>query len=94
VGTLGRGILRGPNVFTFDMGAFKRIPLKTERINLQFRAEFFNIFNHPVFNNPATSLSSASFGRITSTLANAGSSQGDITNGGSRVIQLALKLAF
>jgi hypothetical protein len=94
VGTLGRGILRGPNVFTFDMGAFKRIPLKTERINLQFRAEFFNIFNHPVFNNPATSRSSASFGRITSTLANAGSSQGDITNGGSRVIQLALKLAF
>jgi hypothetical protein len=93
-GTLGRGILHGPNVFSFDMGAFKRIPLKTERIKLQFRAEFFNIFNHPVFNNPSTSLSSASFGRITSTLANAGSSQGDITNGGPRVIQLALKLAF
>jgi len=92
-GTLGKGILRGPNMFSWDMGAFKNISLK-ERWNIQFRAEFFNIFNHPMFNNPPTNLSSGTYGRITQTLANAGSTQGDITSGGPRIIQLALKLTF
>src|SRR5215472_12933324 len=93
-GTLGKGTLRGPAMFSWDMGAFKRIPLKGENVNLQFRAEFFNIFNHPMFNNPSTSLSDGNYGRITQTLANAGSTQGDITSGGPRIIQLALKLTF
>ena len=93
-GTLGKGTLRGPSMFSWDMGAFKRIPLKGERINLQFRAEFFNIFNHPMFNNPATNISDGNYGKITQTLANAGNTQGDITSGGPRIIQLALKLAF
>jgi hypothetical protein len=92
-GTTGKGILRGPNMFSWDMGMFKTIPLR-EKINLQFRGEFFNIFNHPMFNNPATSLSSGNYGKITQTLANAGSTQGDITSGGPRIIQLALKLVF
>jgi hypothetical protein len=92
-GTLGKGILRGPGMFAWDMGAFKKIPLKS-RINMQFRAEFFNIFNHPMFNNPATNLSDANYGKIKATLANAGSTQGDITSGGPRIIQLALKLVF
>jgi len=61
---------------------------------MQFRAEFFNIFNHPMFNNPATALNDGNYGKITQTLANAGGTQGDITSGGSRVIQLALKLTF
>jgi len=93
-GTLGKGTLRGPSMFSWDMGAFKKIPLKGERIGLQFRAEFFNIFNHPMFNNPATNLSDGNYGRITQTLANAGATQGDITSGGPRIIQLALKLTF
>ena len=81
-------------MFSWDMGAFKRIPLKGERLGLQFRAEFFNIFNHPMFNNPATSLSDGNYGKIRQTLANAGATQGDITSGGPRVIQFALKLSF
>jgi hypothetical protein len=93
-GTLGTGILRGPGMFSWDMGAYKKIPLKSDRIRMQFRAEFFNIFNHPMFNNPATSLADGSYGRITQTLANAGATQGDITSGGPRIIQLALKLMF
>ena len=99
-GTLGRGILRGPGVTSFDMGMFKNIPLLKEHIRLQFRAEAFNIFNHPAFYNPATSLTSGTFGRITTTLANpsagAGGNavSGDQTNGGPRIIQLALKLTF
>jgi len=93
-GTLGKGTLRGPNMFSWDMGLFKKIPLRSEKVNLQFRAEFFNIFNHPMFNNPATSLSDGNYGKITQTLSNAGATQGDITSGGPRVIQLALKLSF
>jgi hypothetical protein len=93
-GTLGKGILRGTPMFSWDMGAFKKIPLKGEGVFMQFRAEFFNIFNHPMFNNPATSLTDANYGRITATLANAGATQGDITSGGPRIIQLALKLVF
>jgi hypothetical protein len=93
-GTLGKGILRGPRMLSWDMGAYKKIPLKSERVSMQFRAEFFNIFNHPMFNNPATSLADGNYGRITQTLANAGSTQGDITSGGPRIIQLALKLSF
>ena len=81
-------------MFSWDMGAFKKIPLRRESPFLQFRAEFFNIFNHPLFNNPATNLSDANYGRITQTLANAGATQGDITSGGPRIIQLALKLVF
>jgi hypothetical protein len=93
-GTLGKGILRGPGMFSWDMGAYKKIPLKGERVSMQFRAEFFNIFNHPMFNNPPTSLTDGNYGRITQTLANAGATQGDITSGGPRIIQLALKLVF
>lgn len=46
-GTLGRGILREPGMFAWDMGAFKKISLTGDRVNVQFRARFFNIFNHP-----------------------------------------------
>ena len=93
-GNVGKGTLRGPSMFAWDMGAFKKIPIKGERVFMQFRAEFFNIFNHPMFNNPATALNDGNYGKITQTLANAGGTQGDITSGGSRVIQLALKLTF
>jgi len=76
------------------MGAYKKIPLKGESVSMQFRAELFNIFNHPMFNNPATSLADGNYGKITQTLANAGATQGDITSGGPRIIQLAVKLVF
>ena len=81
-------------MFSWDMGAFKKIPLKSDRVSMQFRAEFFNIFNHPMLNNPPTNLSDGNYGKITQTLANAGSTQGDITSGGPRIIQLALKIVF
>ena len=92
-GTLGKGILRGPGMFSWDMGVLKNFRLKGET-SAQLRAEAFNIFNHPMFNNPATSLGDGNYGKITQTLANAGSTQGDITSGGPRVIQLAVKWIF
>jgi hypothetical protein len=66
-----------------DFSLFKNNPFgKSERFNLQFRAEFFNVTNHVQFGVPATTFGNATFGVI--------SSQGN----NPRQIQLALKLQF
>jgi len=83
-GTVGRGAFHGPHLFSWDMGLFKNFRF-TEQVNLQFRAEFFNIFNQVNFNNPNTNVSGGGFGRITSTHPNAGD---------PRIIQFGLKLVF
>jgi hypothetical protein len=79
-GNEGKGILRAPGVFATDLGLLKNTKI-TERLNTQFRAEFFNAFNNVNFNGPSSSLSSSSFGRITSA-------------GDPRILQFALKLIF
>src|SRR5207247_5120290 len=50
-GNLGRGTLRGPGLETVDLSLIKNTPL-TERMALQFRAEFFNLLNHTNFGPP------------------------------------------
>jgi hypothetical protein len=47
----GQGTILGPGLAKFDFSAFKAIPIN-ERFSMQFRAEFFNILNHPTFNAP------------------------------------------
>jgi hypothetical protein len=79
-GNAGRNILRGPRFFNTDIGLIKRTQI-TERIGTQFRAEFFNVFNKPNFNAPSSSLTSASFGKITSARD-------------PRILQLTLKVLF
>lgn len=83
-GNAGVGILRGPNELNFDFSLFKHFPLHRLRdsADLEFRSEFFNIFNHPLFQDPDASKSDATFGQITNTYGN------------PRIIQLALKLTF
>jgi hypothetical protein len=50
-GNMGRNSLRGPSFKELNFSVFKDTPI-TERVNMQIRAEFFNIFNHPNFSNP------------------------------------------
>jgi hypothetical protein len=98
-GDFGRNVLRGFGATQADV-AFQRQFRFTEQLTLRFRAEFFNIFNHPNFGPPNNSLTSPLFGYSTQTLASSLSGQdGAGFNplyqiGGPRSIQLALKLAF
>ena len=64
-GNAGRNIVAGPGFQNVNVSLMKSTAL-SERINLQFRAEAFNLFNHPNFNLPDNFLGSPTFGRITS----------------------------
>jgi hypothetical protein len=94
-GTVPRNFLRGPGYFNTDIAISKTTAI-TERVSLQFRADFFNIFNRVNFTNPGvtnngdgtysggavgTDINSDQFGQITSTYD-------------PRIIQLALKISF
>ncbi len=84
--TLGNGPayynhLRGPGLDNTDFSLFK-VFSPVERLKVEFRAEAFNIFNHPEFSNPNTTVTSGSFGAITSQ-ANS-----------PRQMQFGLKLSF
>ena len=65
-GNAGRNTVIGPrnNIADFSVVKSTRI---SERINLQFRAEFFNILNHPNFALPNVTVNSSAFGTIAST---------------------------
>ena len=99
-GDFGRTVLRGFGAFQADFAVQRRFPI-TERVNLLFQGEFFNIFNHPNFGPPIGDLTSSQFGYSTATLASSlgsGGGNGGLNPlyqiGGPRSIQLALKLQF
>jgi hypothetical protein len=80
-GQLGRNILRGPKQIDTDLAIIKAFRV-TESQNVEFRAEFFNLFNNVNFDNPINIASSGNFGQIVDTTT------------GPRVIQFALKYMF
>jgi len=86
-GGLGRDAITGPGFLDTDFSLAKDTRI-TERFSLEFRAEVFDIFNHPNFGNPVLTVTSASFGQIQSTRF----PTGDF--GSSRQTQFALKLRF
>jgi len=92
-GTCAPRKFHGPGIQMVDLSLFKQFRF-TERWQLQFRAEFFNAFNHPNFGNPSVDVSSpGSFGKVSNTLAPIlGTDSGG--PGDPREIQLALKLYF
>lgn len=63
-GNAGRNIIENPGVNTFDFSVFKNTSFR-ESYNIQFRAEFYNFFNHPNFLGGNTSIEAADFGVIT-----------------------------
>jgi hypothetical protein len=82
-GDAGPGIVSGPGQVNFDFSLRKRTVWgASETRNLEFRAEFFNLFNNPQFGDPATTFGLPNFGVINSTIVS------------PRVVQLALKLNF
>ena len=86
-GNAGRNTIIGPGFQNLDFSLTKNTSIK-EGMNLQFRAEAFNVLNHPNFSQPNQTVTSADFGRITTTR----SPRGDL--GSSRQIQLGMKLTF
>jgi outer membrane receptor protein involved in Fe transport len=64
-GNSGRNILEGPATKNVDFSVFKNTHV-TEGTVLQLRAEFFNLFNTPQFNNPGATVSAATIGRVSS----------------------------
>ena len=62
-GNAGRGIINGPGYDAVDLSAVKMTPI-TERLNLEFRAEAFNLFNHTNFDLPNRQFGSPTFGQI------------------------------
>jgi hypothetical protein len=86
-GTLGRNSFRGPAYYDFDFALIKDTPFGrrrsgAERVDLQFRSEFFNLFNIVDMGLPANILNGSGFGEISKTA------------GTSRQIQFSLKLIY
>jgi hypothetical protein len=85
-GTLGRNTFRGPALRDFDMALIKDTPVLSgangERASLQFRTEFFNLFNIVNFGLPSNIVLGPGFGEISRTASN------------SRQIQFSLKLIY
>jgi hypothetical protein len=86
-GTLGRNSFRGPAFYDYDFALIKNTPFGrrksgAERVDLQFRTEFFNLFNIVNMGLPANILNGSGFGEISKTAGN------------SRQIQFSLKLIY
>jgi hypothetical protein len=86
-GNVGRNAFTGPGFFNLDLTGFKRFKV-TERFTLEFRAESFNFTNTPQYPNPDGGFGNATFGQITNAAI------GNSADGGSRQIQLGLRLLF
>jgi hypothetical protein len=85
-GTLGRNTFRGPALYNFDFGLIKdtgwELGQSRKSMNLQFRAELFNLFNIVNFGLPSNILEGSGFGIISRTASN------------SRQLQFSLKVMF
>ncbi len=100
-GTFGnapRDLARGPGAWQMDLGLGKQIPL-TESVHLEFRTEFFNVFNHPQYGLPQSDISpflagqQGVFGNIIQTV-NTTTPVSPVGTGTPREIQFMLRLAF
>ncbi len=82
LGNAARVPVVGPDFVNSDFSLIKDFALPRKDTGLQFRAEFFNLFNHPQYGAPVGDINAVGFGGVNSTVNN------------PRLIQLALKLTF
>lgn len=80
LGTANRRFFHGPGINNWDLGLFKELRL-TESKSVEFRAEFFSVFNHAQFGNPDGNFIESNFGLVTGA-------------GGERIGQVAMKFFF
>lgn len=93
-GDAPRNFARGFGAWQMDLAARRDFPIN-ERLKLQFRAEAFNLFNHPNFGSISPYFGTTTFGQATSTLANSlGVLNPLYQMGGPRSMQLSLKFVF
>jgi hypothetical protein len=101
-----RNGLRGPNFFNADLGLGKTFPITAERVNLRFRADAFNVLNHPNFALPASNGFNGydqwdAIDGVHASAPGKGFGQSSFTvspvgnmNSGARVLELSLRLEF
>jgi hypothetical protein len=82
LGNASRVPVVGPDFVNTDFSLIKQFNLPRKEMGLNFRAEFFNLFNHAQFGMPVNDINASGFGAVNSTVNN------------PRLIQLALKLSF
>lgn len=80
-GTVTRNSLRAPSLYNINLAVSKKTQLFSERSQLEFRADFFNLLNHTEFGVPDNNINSPTFGQLLSTAD-------------PRVIQLAVRISF
>ena len=86
-GNLGRNVVIGPGFHNTDLSLIKNARV-SQRLDLEFRADVFNVFNHANFGPPGNIVGSPTFGQITRTRLATGEA------GSSRQIQFAVKASF
>jgi len=79
-GNEGRNVIAGPSLLDWDLSVERPFRI-TEKANLMFHSDFFNLTNHPNFGRPGLIVGTSSFGQISSA-------------GNSRQIQFALRLSW
>jgi hypothetical protein len=93
-----RNGLTGPRYFDEDLGLGKTFPVWDDKVNLKFRADAFNAFNHPNFTIPSNNvyngldqqdITNSTFGNTSYTVEPSGN-----FNDGARVLQVSLRLEF
>ena len=85
-GNTGRNILSGPGLTNVNLSLVRSFPIGERYGNLQFRSEFFNLFNHPNFGQPDGDFSDKTFGVVSAT--------GPAGIADPRVLQFALRYQF
>ena len=98
IGNVGRNVLRGPGQNNIDFSIIKRFPLGESK-NIEFRAEFFNLFNHVNFANPISNFNAVPSSSIDADTGKIIGNPGDFgriisTSNNPRLIQFAIRVNF